>query len=103
MHLSNAANGFSKCVMLPESSCFTYPLFTDLNPAEQYFAEFKGFVKKNWPKYEKNRDQDFGEFLQSGHSDAADAGHRNGSEGDIGDCRGREVGYEGHERCNAAS
>jgi transposase len=40
------------------------PYSPDLNPVEEYFAEFKGFVKKNWSKYEKNPDQEFGEFLQ---------------------------------------
>ena len=40
------------------------PYSPDLNPVEEYFAELKAFVKKNWSQYEKNPDQDFSEFLQ---------------------------------------
>lgn len=40
------------------------PYSPDLNPVEELFSEFKGDVKKNFPIYEKNPGQDFGEFLQ---------------------------------------
>ena len=40
------------------------PYSPDLNPVEEYFAELKAFVKKNWSQYKKNPDQNFSEFLQ---------------------------------------
>lgn len=41
------------------------PYSPDLNPIEEWFAKFKAFVKRMWPEYEKNPDQDFRAFLQS--------------------------------------
>jgi transposase len=35
----------------------------DLNPIEEFFAELKAFVKKQWHEYEDNSYQDFKVFL----------------------------------------
>lgn len=40
------------------------PYSPDLNPIEEYFAELKAFVRKNWSKYEQSSDHNFGAFLQ---------------------------------------
>ena len=39
------------------------PYSTDLNPIEEFFAELKGFIKRNWQIYEENPDQGFDMFL----------------------------------------
>jgi len=36
----------------------------NLNPFEEYFAELKAFIKRNWQVYEANSSQDFNEFLE---------------------------------------
>jgi transposase len=40
------------------------PYSPDLNPIEEFFAELKAFIKRNWVVYEENGDQDFPAFLQ---------------------------------------
>ena len=40
------------------------PYSPDLNPIEEFFAELKAFIKKNWRVYEENPTQDFGNFLE---------------------------------------
>ncbi|OZJ01563.1 hypothetical protein BZG36_05504 [Bifiguratus adelaidae] len=40
------------------------PYSPDLNPIEEFFAELKGFIKRNWQAYEESPDQDFDAFLE---------------------------------------
>jgi transposase len=40
------------------------PYSPDLNPIEEFFAELKAFVKRNWQKYEENPEQGFDTFLE---------------------------------------
>ena len=40
------------------------PYSPDLNPIEEFFAELKAFVKRNWQNYENNPEQGFGAFLE---------------------------------------
>ena len=40
------------------------PYSPDLNPIEQWFAQLKAFIKKNFHKYVEHPGQDFGEYLQ---------------------------------------
>lgn len=39
------------------------PYSPDLNPIEEFFAELKGFIKRNWGYYEGDPDQGFDAFL----------------------------------------
>jgi hypothetical protein len=34
-----------------------------LNPIEEFFAELKGYIKKNWPSYEEDTSRGFDTFL----------------------------------------
>ena len=40
------------------------PYSPDLNPIEEFFAELKAFIKKQWYEYECSPHQDFGAFLE---------------------------------------
>lgn len=40
------------------------PCSLDLNPIEEFFAELKAFIKKQWHEYEDNPHQDFRMFLE---------------------------------------
>lgn len=40
------------------------PYSPDLNPIEEFFAELKGFIKRQWNYYEQNSDQGFESFLE---------------------------------------
>ena len=40
------------------------PYSPDLNPIEEFFAELKGFIKRNWQAYEDNPGQGFKPFLE---------------------------------------
>jgi transposase len=40
------------------------PYSPDLNPIEEFFAQFKAFVKRYWASYAENSNQDFPAFLQ---------------------------------------
>jgi len=40
------------------------PYSPDLNPIEEFFAELKAFVKRNWRIYEENLEQCFDSFLE---------------------------------------
>jgi transposase len=46
-----------KLVYLPPHS-------PDLNPIEEFFAELKAFIRRNWQVYEENPDQGFDHFLE---------------------------------------
>lgn len=46
-----------KLVYLPPYSPY-------LNPIEEFFAELKAFIKKNWEAYEDNPEQGFDTFLE---------------------------------------
>jgi hypothetical protein len=35
-----------------------------LNPIEEFFAELKAFVRRNWQSYKGNPDQGFGTFVE---------------------------------------
>jgi hypothetical protein len=40
------------------------PYSPDLNPIEEFFAELKAFVRRNWKPYEENTEQGFDNFLE---------------------------------------
>ena len=40
------------------------PYSPDFNPIEEFFAELKAFIKRNWQRYEEYPEQDFGAFLE---------------------------------------
>jgi transposase len=41
------------------------PLYSpDLNPIEEFFAELKAFIKKQWYEFEDSPHQDFTRFLE---------------------------------------
>lgn len=40
------------------------PYSPDLNPIEEFFAELKAFIKRNWHIYEGSPEQGFGTFLE---------------------------------------
>ena len=40
------------------------PYSPDLNPIEEFFAELKTFIKRNWVMYEGDTSQEFSAFLQ---------------------------------------
>jgi transposase len=40
------------------------PYLPDLNPIEEFFAELKGFIKRNWNYYEKDPERGFDTFLK---------------------------------------
>jgi transposase len=40
------------------------PYSPDLNPIEEFFAELKSFIKRNWEVYERNAEEDFSAFLE---------------------------------------
>jgi transposase len=40
------------------------PYSPDLNPIEEFFAELKAFIRRNWQSYEGNPDQGFDTFLE---------------------------------------
>jgi transposase len=43
---------------------YLLPYSPDLNPIDFFHAELKGFIKKQWHKYENRPQQDFGAFLE---------------------------------------
>jgi transposase len=43
------------------------PYSPDLNPIEEFFAELKAYIKKNWHVYEADSKQDFGRFFRMVH------------------------------------
>jgi transposase len=43
---------------------FLPPYSPDLNPIEEFFAELKAFIRRNWQSYEENPDQGFDTFLE---------------------------------------
>lgn len=51
------ANAGVKLVYLP-------PYSPDLNPIEEFFAELKKFIKRNWNTYKDSEEQDFAAFLE---------------------------------------
>lgn len=40
------------------------PYSPDLNPIEEFFAELKAFIRRQWQSYENNREQGFHTFLE---------------------------------------
>jgi hypothetical protein len=40
------------------------PYSPDLNPIEEFFAELKAFIKKQWHEFKNNPQQDFRAFLK---------------------------------------
>ncbi|OQE34372.1 hypothetical protein PENCOP_c018G08109 [Penicillium coprophilum] len=51
------ANAAVKLVYLP-------PYSPDLNPIEEFFAELKGFIRRNWCYYAEDPDREFASFLE---------------------------------------
>jgi transposase len=43
---------------------YLVPYSPDLNPIEEFFAELKAFIKKNWETFENSPDQGFDVFLE---------------------------------------
>ncbi|KUM63427.1 hypothetical protein ACN42_g3681 [Penicillium freii] len=43
---------------------FLPPYSPDLNPIEEFFAELKAFIRRNWHSYEENPDLGFDTFLE---------------------------------------
>jgi transposase len=43
---------------------FLPPYSPDLNPINEFFAELKAFIRRNWQSYEENSDQGFDTFLE---------------------------------------
>lgn len=43
---------------------YLLPYLPDLNLIEEFFAELKGFIKRNWRVFKQNPDQDFKAFLE---------------------------------------
>jgi transposase len=43
---------------------YLVPYSPDLNPIEEFFAELKAFIKKNWETFEKSPEQGFDVFLE---------------------------------------
>lgn len=55
-----------KSVMCSEAGVklvYLPPYSPDLNPIEEFFAELKAFIGRNWQSYEGNPDQGFDTFL----------------------------------------
>lgn len=40
------------------------PYSLDFNPIEEFFAELKGFIRRNWNYFEEDPDQGFDQFLE---------------------------------------
>lgn len=40
------------------------PYSPDLNPIEEFFAELKAFIRRNWQSYDENPEQGFDNFLE---------------------------------------
>lgn len=40
------------------------PYSPDLSPIEEFFAELKGFIRRNWSHYEEDPEQGFDVFLE---------------------------------------
>jgi transposase len=40
------------------------PYSPDLNPIEEFFAELKSSIKRNWSYYERDLEQGFDTFLE---------------------------------------
>lgn len=43
---------------------YTAPYFPEHNPIEEYFAEVKRFIKREWEVWEQDQRRDFGAFLE---------------------------------------
>ena len=55
--LQMCADAGVKLIYLP-------PYSPDLNPIEEFFAELKGFIKRNWSYYAEDPDRKFASFLE---------------------------------------
>lgn len=42
---------------------YLQPYSPDLNPIEEFFSDFKAFIRRNWVRYEENPEQGFQTFL----------------------------------------
>ena len=51
------------CVDAGVKLLYLPPYSPDLNPIEEFFAELKGFIKRNWTYFEEDPDQGFDSFL----------------------------------------
>ena len=52
------------CVDAGVKSVCLPPYSPDLNPIEEFFAELKAFIKRNWKCYKEDPGQGFGMFLE---------------------------------------
>jgi transposase len=55
--LQMCADAGVKLIYLP-------PYLPDLNPIEEFFAELKGFIKRNWSNYAEDPGREFASFLE---------------------------------------
>ena len=61
---STARTRSSNCVPRPVKLLYLPPYSPDLNPIEEFFAELKAFIKRNWQDYAELPRQDFEGFLE---------------------------------------
>ena len=52
------------CIAAGVKLLYLPPYSLDLNPIEEFFAELKTFIKRNWQRYSNAPQQDFGAFLE---------------------------------------
>jgi hypothetical protein len=52
------------CLRVGVKLVYLPPYSPDLNPIEEFFAELKAFIKRNWQVFEGDPGQGFGHFLE---------------------------------------
>jgi transposase len=52
------------CIRAGVKLMYLPPYSSDLNPIEEFFAELKSFIKRNWKTYEDDFNKDFQAFLK---------------------------------------
>ena len=52
------------CIRAGVKLVYLPPYSPDLNPIEEFFAELKSFIKRNWKSYEDDPNNDFQVFLE---------------------------------------
>ncbi len=67
--MNNASFHYSErieqmCICAGVKLVYLPPYSPDLNPIEEFFAELKSFIKRNWKSYEDDPDKDFQVFLE---------------------------------------
>lgn len=52
------------CVDAGVKLVYLPPYSPDLNPIEEFFAEFKGFIRRNWDYIEQHPEREFDTYLE---------------------------------------